>query len=156
MKKWVDLKYKVLKSRGLKYISQFKTQIKKLFWLILFYNKWYMLYVIIQLSDDAVSSLTKVLKKILTRFRSNLLYTTHSRMRVIPIDLFPVCFFFNFSMEFFAEPVASIHLFGYVLHWQPFHLHGTVYNITYQCNIITSYTFISLFSRWWHTAYIHT
>jgi hypothetical protein len=63
MKKCVDLKYKVLNSRGLKYISQFKTQIKKLFWLILYYNKLYMLYVIIQLSDDAVSSITKDMKK---------------------------------------------------------------------------------------------
>ena len=49
VKQCVDLKYKVLKLRNLKYILQFKTQIKKLFWLILFYNKWYMRYVTIQL-----------------------------------------------------------------------------------------------------------
>ena len=97
MKKCVDLKYKVLKLRGLKYILQFKTQIKK-FWLILFHNNWYMLHVIIQLSDDAMSSLTKDLKKILTRFRSHLRYTTHSRMRVIPID---------FSSLFFLISVWS-------------------------------------------------
>lgn len=95
MKKCVDLKYKVLKSRGLKYILQFKTQIKNLFWLIIFCNKLYVLYVITQLSDDAMSSLTKDLKKILTRFRSHLRYTTHSRTSVIPIDLFPVCFFIS-------------------------------------------------------------
>jgi len=75
-----------------------------------------MLHVIIQLSDDAMSSLTKDLKKILTRFRSHLRYTTHSLTHACnPYRLFQSVFF-NFSMELFAEPAASIHIFGYVLH----------------------------------------
>jgi hypothetical protein len=78
---------------------------------------------------------------------------THARNPDRPLSSL---FFFLFKYGVVCRARSINTPFCLRIHWQPFHLLGTLYNFTYQRNKITSYTFISLFTGWWHTAHIYT